>query len=135
MILRSPGPVAGQTIVVKLKCRISFSEPIQGLVRGSLVFFKTKWLPYKFNFHVSFCVIVAMLQHRLFQNIKTDQNEFKIFHEKECNILKHFKNETLDLMPISSRSQIIPVIDIEMDKSDQLASIRYKNQKRIFSLL
>ena len=31
-------------------------------------------------------------------------------------------------MPISSWNQIIPVIDNEMDKSDQLACIRYKNQ-------
>ena len=38
------------------------------------------------------------------------------------------KNATLDLMPISSKDQIIPVIDNEMDKPDQLACIRYKNQ-------
>ena len=41
MNLRSPGPVAGQTITVKVK----FSESIQGSVRGSLVLFKTKWRP------------------------------------------------------------------------------------------
>ena len=29
----------------------------------------------------------AMLQHRPFQSIKTDGNEFKMFYEKECNIL------------------------------------------------
>ena len=46
------------------------------------------------------------------------------------NILKHFKNATLDLMPISSRRRrlIIPVYDNEMDKSGQLACIRYKTQ-------
>ena len=42
--------------------------------------------------------------------------------------MKHFKNATLDLMPILPEGQIIPVIDNEMDKSDQLACIRYKNQ-------
>ena len=31
-------------------------------------------------------------------------------------------------MPISSRNQIIPISDTEIDKSDQLACIRYKNQ-------
>ena len=45
MNLRSPGPAAGQTITVKVKCRIPFSEPIKGSVRGSLVLFKTKWRP------------------------------------------------------------------------------------------
>ena len=30
-----------------------------------------------------------MLQHRPFQNIKADGNEFKMFYEKECNILIH----------------------------------------------
>ena len=45
MNLRSLGPVAGQTITVKLKCMIPFSEPIQGLVRGSPALFKTKWRP------------------------------------------------------------------------------------------
>ena len=45
MNLRSLGPVAGQTITVKVKCRIIFSEPIQGSVRGSLVLFKTEWRP------------------------------------------------------------------------------------------
>ena len=39
--LRSPGPVAGQPISVKVKCRIPFSEPIQRSVRGNL----TKWRP------------------------------------------------------------------------------------------
>ena len=43
-------------------------------------------------------------------------------------ILKHFKNATLDLMP---EDQIIPVIDNEMVKSDQLACIRYKNQNNL----
>ena len=43
-------------------------------------------------------------------------------------MLKHFKNATLDLMPISSRRPNNPVFDSEMDKSDQLACIRYKNQ-------
>ena len=43
--LGSPRPVAGQTITVKIKCRIPFSEAIQGSVRGSLVHFKTKWQP------------------------------------------------------------------------------------------
>ena len=28
-----------------------------------------------------------MLQHKPFQNIKTDGNEFKMFYEKDCNIL------------------------------------------------
>ena len=36
----------------------------------------------KINFHVSFRVIVLMLQHRPFQNIKTDANEFKMFYKK-----------------------------------------------------
>ena len=54
MNLRLPGPVARQTITVKVKCRIPFSEPIQGLVRDSRVLFKTKLRPHKFNFHVSF---------------------------------------------------------------------------------
>ena len=31
-------------------------------------------------------------------------------------------------MSVSSRRPIIPVFDNEMDKSDQLACIRYKNQ-------
>ena len=44
MNLRSLGPVARQT-TVKVKCRIPFSEPIQGSVRGRLVLFKTKWRP------------------------------------------------------------------------------------------
>ena len=44
------------------------------------------------------------------------------------NIPKHFRNATLELMPVSSEDQISPVIDNEMDKSDQLACIRYKNQ-------
>ena len=40
----------------------------------------------KINFHVSFRVIVPMLQHRPFQNIKTDGNEtdgneFKMFYK------------------------------------------------------
>ena len=42
MNLRSPGPVAGQPISVKVKCRISFSEPIQRSVGGNVVHFKTK---------------------------------------------------------------------------------------------
>ena len=83
MNLRSPGPVAEQTITVKVKCL----DPFSNSLRGSLVLFKTKWRQYKYNFHVSFRVIVAMLQHRPFQNIKTDGNEFKVFYEKECNIL------------------------------------------------
>ena len=37
--------------------------------------------------YISFLVIVTMLQHRPFQNIKTDENEFKMIYEKECNIL------------------------------------------------
>ena len=37
MNLRSPGPVAGQPISVKVKCRIPFSEPIQRSIRGNLV--------------------------------------------------------------------------------------------------
>ena len=41
----------------------------------------------KINFHVAFRVIIAMLQHRPFQNTNTDRNEFKMFYEKECNIL------------------------------------------------
>ena len=45
MNLRSLGPVAGQTITVKVKCRIPFLQPIHGSVRGSLVLFKTKWRP------------------------------------------------------------------------------------------
>ena len=81
MNLRSLGPVAGQTITVNVKCIIPFSEPIHGSVRGSLVFFKTKRRPYKINFHVSFRVTVRMLQHRPFQNIKTDGNEFKMFYK------------------------------------------------------
>ena len=32
-------------------------------------------------------------------------------------------------MPISSRDQIIPAFDNEMDKSDRLACIRYKKSK------
>ena len=36
----------------------------------------------KINFHVSFRVIVPMLQHRPFQNIKPDGNEFKMFYKK-----------------------------------------------------
>ena len=36
----------------------------------------------KIDFHVSFRVIVPMLQHRHFQNIKTDGNEFKMFYKK-----------------------------------------------------
>ena len=36
MNLRSPGPVDGQTISVKVKCRIPFSERIQWSVRGNL---------------------------------------------------------------------------------------------------
>ena len=75
MNLRSPGPVARRTITVKAKCRVPLSEPFQGSVRGSLVDFKT------------FRVVVAMLQHRHFQNIKIDGNKFIVFYEKECNIL------------------------------------------------
>ena len=56
MNLRSPGPVAGEPISVKVKCRIPFSEPIQRSVIGNLVHFKTKWRPKKFNVHVSFRV-------------------------------------------------------------------------------
>ena len=44
-VMRSPEQVAGQTISVKVKCGIAFSEPIQRSVRGSLVLFKTKWRP------------------------------------------------------------------------------------------
>ena len=55
----------------------------------------------KFNFHVSFRVIVAMLQHRPFQNIKTDGNEFKMFYEKECNIkrLIHIDFQIQEIFP------------------------------------
>ena len=81
MNLRSPEPVAGQKITVKVNCRIPFSEPIQRSVRV----FKTKWRLQKLSFHISFCVIVAMLQHRPFKNTKTDGNKFKMFYEKECN--------------------------------------------------
>ena len=35
----------------------------------------------KIIFHVSIRVIVPMLQHRPFQNIKTDGNEFKMFYK------------------------------------------------------
>ena len=44
MNLKLPGPVAGQTITVQVKCRILFSEP-EGSVGYSLVHFKTKWQP------------------------------------------------------------------------------------------
>ena len=65
MNLRSPGPVAGQPISVKVKCRIPFSEPIQRSVRGNLVHFKTKWRPkIQFSCILSRVFIVAMLQHR-----------------------------------------------------------------------
>ena len=47
MNLRLPGPVAGQSISVKVKCRIPFSEPIQRSVRGNLVKMAAK----QFNFH------------------------------------------------------------------------------------
>ena len=33
-----------------------------------------------------------------------------------------------------AEDQIIPVIDIEMDKSDQLACIRHKNQNALFKV-
>ena len=36
MNLRSSEPVAGQTITVKVKCRIPFSEPIQGSAKGTV---------------------------------------------------------------------------------------------------
>ena len=39
MNLRSPGLAAVQTITVKVKCKIPFSGPIQGSVRGSRVLF------------------------------------------------------------------------------------------------
>ena len=42
MNLRSPGPVAGQPISVKVKYRIPFSEPIQRSAGGNHVHFKTK---------------------------------------------------------------------------------------------
>ena len=45
MNLRSPGPAAGQAVTVKVKCRLPFSEPVQGLLWDSLVLFKTKWRP------------------------------------------------------------------------------------------
>ena len=44
------------------------------------------------------------------------------------NILKHFKTQHLIQCQFLPEDQIIPVIDNEMDKSDQLACIRYKNQ-------
>ena len=48
------------------------------------------------------------------------------FHSalKAQYILKHFKTTTLDSMPVSSRR----LIDNEMNKCDQMACIRYKNQ-------
>ena len=60
MNLRSPEPVAGQPISVKVKRRISFSdpqssEPIQRSVRGNLVHF-LKNGGQKSNFYVSFRV-------------------------------------------------------------------------------
>ena len=78
MSLRSLGPVAGQTITVKVKCRIPFSEPIQESVRGPCSF-QNEMAAIKINFHVPFRVIVPMLQHRPFQNIKTYGNGFKMF--------------------------------------------------------
>ena len=57
MNLRPPGPVAGQPISVKVKCRIPFSEPIQRSVRGNLVHFKTKWRPKNSNFMYPFACI------------------------------------------------------------------------------
>ena len=82
MNLRSLGPVAGQTISVKVKCRIPFSEPIQGSVRGPCPF-QNKLAAIKINFHVSFRVIVPMLKYRPFQNIKTYGNGFKMFWKKK----------------------------------------------------
>ena len=65
MNLRSPEPVAGQPISVKVKYRIPFSEPIQRSVRGNHVHFKTKWRPkIQFSCILSRVFIVAMLQHR-----------------------------------------------------------------------
>ena len=46
MNLRSLGPVAGETITVKVKCMIPFSEPSQWSVRGSLVI-KTDGIEFK----------------------------------------------------------------------------------------
>ena len=56
-----------------------------------------------------------------------DQMCAKINDNIEIQLLKHIKNATLDSMPISSRRPNHS-IDNEMDKSDQLACIRYKNQ-------
>ena len=80
----------------KSRMQIPFSEPIQWSARGSLVLFKTKWRPKKINFHASFRVILAMRQHRPFQNIKTDGFKFKMLFEKECNILisSHLLSDT-----------------------------------------
>ena len=47
-----------------------------------------------------------MLQHKPFQNINTDGNEFKMFYEKECNILinPHWLSDTGNISLESCKS-------------------------------
>ena len=50
----------------------------------------------------------------------------------ETDILKDLENATLDSMPISSRRPNMSSSDNEIDKSDQLACIRYKKIKKFW---
>ena len=50
------------------------------------------------------------------------------YNDSQQNIVKYLKNATLDLMQFLPEDQIIPVIDIKMNKPDKLACVRDKNQ-------
>ena len=54
--------------------------------------------------------------------------EINFFFFFFINIRKHFKTPNLIQCQFLQEDQILTVIDNEMDKSDQLACIRYKNQ-------
>ena len=84
MNLRSPGPIAGKPISVKVKCRIPFSEPIQRLVSGNLVQFKTKWRPkIQLSYILSRVFIVVLLRHRPLKTSKKMEMNLK------CSVKKN----------------------------------------------
>ena len=88
-------------------------------------FFQTYSLVCKLNLILSSAEFVNKLKihtRKINVSVKCLHGHLKL------NILKHFKKTTLDLMQFLPEGQIISVFDNEMDKYDQLACIRYKNQ-------
>ena len=82
MNLWSPGPAAGEPISVKVKCRISFSEPIQRSLRGNLVHFKTKWWPKNSIFMYPFACIHC-------SDASTKKNPKQIEMNLKCSVKKN----------------------------------------------